>query len=121
MLGREAQPPSAMPAFPLAERIADWSPLLPGIAFWSLALYLPLSLPLARLEETLATGPLPPAAQQLLLVITSLALALGAGLLTDLGPGWALGPGWGSSLGLMAALWGLFWTLASRSREREND
>jgi hypothetical protein len=31
--------------------------------------------------------------------------------------GWALGPGWGTSLGLMAALYGLFWGLAA-SRER---
>jgi hypothetical protein len=31
--------------------------------------------------------------------------------------GWALGPGWGTSLGLMAALYGLFWGLAA-SRDR---
>ena len=51
--------------------------------------------------------------QQLLLVASSLLLALAVGALTNLGLGWALGPGWGTSLGLMAALYGLFWGLAA--------
>lgn len=95
----------------------DWSALLPGIALWALALYLPLSLPLTRLEQALAAGGLEPAVQQLLLVIASLALALAIGTLTDLGLGWALGPSWASSLGLMACGWGLFTALASRARD----
>ena len=95
----------------------DWSALLPGIALWALALYLPLSLPLARLEQALAEGPLDPGVQQLLLVLSSLALALAIGTLTNLALGWALGPGWASSLGLMAAGWGLFTALASRARD----
>lgn len=32
----------------------DWSGMLPAIALWALALYLPLSAPLARLEDSLA-------------------------------------------------------------------
>ena len=40
-------------------------------------------------------------------------LALVVGGLTNLALGWALGPGWGTSLGLMAALYGLFWGLAA--------
>ncbi len=95
----------------------DWSALLPGIALWALALYLPLSLPLARLEQALTEGPLDPGLHQLLLVLASLALALAIGTLTDLALGWALGPGWASSLGLMAAGWGLFTALASRARD----
>ena len=35
----------------LAEALADWRSLLPGIALWALALYVPLSLQLGRLEE----------------------------------------------------------------------
>jgi hypothetical protein len=93
---------------------ADWRPLLPGIAFWALALYLPVSLPLARLEEALAAGPLQGPLQEVLLVIGSLLLALAAGVVADLALGWALGPGWASSLGLVAMLWGLFWSLAAR-------
>jgi protein-S-isoprenylcysteine O-methyltransferase Ste14 len=93
----------------------DWSALLPGIALWALALYLPLSLPLARLEQALAETALEPVLQQGLLVLASLALALAIGTLTDLGLGWALGPSWASSLGLMAAGWGLFTALASRA------
>ena len=36
----------------------ELSSLLPGTALWALALYLPLSLPLGRLEEALSQGPL---------------------------------------------------------------
>jgi hypothetical protein len=95
----------------------DWISLLPGISFWALALYLPLSLPLSRLEQALAAGSLDGDLQQVLLVLASLALALAIGTLTELALGWALGPGWASSLGLMAAGWGLFTALASRARQ----
>ncbi len=94
----------------------DWPALLPGIALWALALYLPLSVPLSRLEEALAAGGLEPQLQQLLLVLASLALALAIGTLTELALGWALGPGWATSLGMIAAGWGLFTALASRAR-----
>ena len=46
-----------------------WSSLLPGIALWALALYLPLSGPITRFEESLAAGPLDAGSQQLLLVL----------------------------------------------------
>jgi hypothetical protein len=52
------------------------------------------------------------------LVVASLALALAVGALTNLGLAWTLGPGWGTSLGVMAALYGLFWSLAA---SRNND
>jgi len=91
----------------------SWTLLLPGAALWALALYLPLSAPLARLEASLAAAGLGEDTQQVLLVSASLALALAVGLLVNLGLGWALGPGWGTSLGLMAALYGLFWGLAA--------
>ena len=102
---------------PLLYPSPDWTPFLPGVALWALALYLPLSGPLGRLEEALAAGPLPGAAQQLLLVLSSLLLALAIGVLADLALSWALGPDWASSLGLIAAGWGLFTALASRARE----
>ncbi|WP_399237395.1 hypothetical protein [Synechococcus sp. CS-1328] len=95
----------------------DWGGLLPGIALWALALYLPLSRPLARFEQALAEGPLGEIAQQVVLALSSLVLALAVGLLTELGLGWALGPSWATSLGLMGVLSGLFWTLASRRDE----
>lgn len=94
----------------------DWIALLPGIALWALALYLPLSLPLARLEQVLAASALEPGLQHLLLLLASLALALAVGTLTELGLGWALGPGWATSLGMIAVGWGLFTALASRAR-----
>ena len=93
---------------------AVWSSLLPGIALWALALYLPLSGPIARFEESLAEGPLDAGSQQLLLVLTSLALALAVGVVIEILLCWALGPSWSASLGLMAVLSGLFWSVASR-------
>jgi hypothetical protein len=95
----------------------SWTLLLPGSALWALAFYLPLSGPLGRLEESMAGGTLSEGMQQNLLIIASLLLALGVGIVINLVLGWALGPGWGTSLGLMAALYGLFWGLAA-SRER---
>ena len=92
----------------------DWSVLLPGTALWALALYIPLSAPLTRLERVLAEGPLSDGQQQVVLIVSSLLLALGVGAVTNGGIGWALGPGWGTSLGLMAALAGLFWGLTDR-------
>jgi hypothetical protein len=97
----------------------SWTLLLPGTALWALAFYLPLSGPLSRLEEALAAGPLAEDTQQLLLIGSSLLLALAVGALTNLALGWALGPGWGTSLGLMAALYGLFWGLASGRGNRD--
>jgi len=91
-----------------------WSSLLPGIALWALALYLPLSVPISRFEESLAEGSLTANTQQIVLVIASLALALAVGVVVELLLCWALGPGWSSSLGLMAVLSGLFWSVASR-------
>ncbi|MFM7646941.1 MAG: hypothetical protein ACKO50_02535 [Cyanobium sp.] len=94
-----------------------WRALLPGMALWALALYLPLSLPLQRFEESLAAGPLAPQAQQLVLVLGSLVLALAVGVVVNLVLCWSLGPSWSTSLGLMAVLSGLFWSLASRRDE----
>ena len=53
-----------------------------------------------------------------MLLVSSLLLALVVGGLTNVGIGWALGPSWGTSLGLMAALAGLFWSLADRQTPR---
>jgi hypothetical protein len=84
------------------------------MAFWALALYLPLSRPLARMEETLAAGGLDATTQQILLVVSSLLLALAVGSLTDLALCLALGPGWAASLGFIAGLSGLILTLVDR-------
>jgi hypothetical protein len=91
--------------------LRDW---LPGSALWALALYLPLSLPLAALERRLEAGPLTPQTQQLLLTSLALAIALTGGTLLQFVLGWALGPSWAGSMALVVALWGLFWGLASR-------
>jgi hypothetical protein len=94
--------------------LRDLAPLVPGIALWALALYLPLTATLTPLERSLAAGPLDATVQQVLLVLAGLALALAVGLGSEVAVSWALGPGWASSLGLMAVLAGLFWGLASR-------
>lgn len=113
MLGR-LNPPAA----PLPDWIPEtWTLLLPGTALWALAFYGALTAPLSRLEEALAAGNLSEQSQEAVLVIASLLLALVVGGVTNLALGWALGPGWGTSLGVMAALYGLFWSLASRRGE----
>ncbi|WP_353617272.1 hypothetical protein [Synechococcus sp. FACHB-909] len=117
--GQCAALPPAPAAMPDAFSLSDLSPLLPGIALWALALYLPLSVPLARLEKVLAEGALEEGLQQLVLVGGSLLLALAVGLVVELLLSWALGPGWAGSLGLIAVLGGLSIGLAAgRDDER---
>ena len=96
----------------------DWLPLLPGTALWALALYLPLSLPLGRFEQALASMGVEEGWQQLALVGASLALALAVGAITNLVLGWILGPGWGTSMGLIAVLAGLVLALGGRGEDR---
>ena len=110
----DSLPMSAVPA------LSDWIQLLPGIALWALALYLPLSLPIGTFEESLRDGPLDSASRELVLVISSLALALAVGVVVELVLCWSLGPGWSSSLGLMAVLAGLSWSLADRFRKERD-
>ena len=57
--------------------LLNWTALLPGTALWALAFYVPLSAPLSRLEDALAEGGLSEAGQQAVLVVASLALAIG--------------------------------------------
>ncbi|MFM7652899.1 MAG: hypothetical protein ACKO5M_08275, partial [Vulcanococcus sp.] len=54
----------------------SWTLLLPGSALWALALYIPLSVPLSRLEEALTAAQLADDLQQTLLISASLLLAL---------------------------------------------
>lgn len=112
--GQCAALPPAPAAMPDAFSLSDLSPLLPGIALWALALYLPLSVPLARLEQALDDASLEEGLQQLVLVGGSLLLALAVGLGVELLLSWALGPGWAGSLGLIAVLGGLSIGLAAR-------
>ena len=116
--GQRAALPPAPAAMSDAFSPADLSPLLPGVALWALALYLPLSVPLARLEQVLAEASLEEGLQQLVLVGGSLLLALAVGLAVELLLSWALGPGWAGSLGLIAVLAGLSIGLAAG---RDND
>lgn len=105
----------SQPGAPMPLSFADFTPLLPGIALWALALALPLSALLTPLERGLAEGALAPAGQQLLLVVAGVSLALLVGVGCQLLLSWLLGPDWASSLGLIAVLAGLFWSVAGRS------
>ena len=78
-----------------------------GALLWAIALYIPLSAPLAAFETSLADSPLPQMWRQIVLVTSSLLLALVVGLITQLGVSWALGPGWASSLAAIAIGWSL--------------
>ena len=78
-----------------------------GALLWAIALYIPLSAPLAAFETSLADSPLPQLWRQIVLVTSSLLLALVVGLVTQLVASWALGPGWASSLAAICIGWSL--------------
>ena len=86
-----------------------------GALLWALALYVPLSAPLSRLESSLDSSQLPEGLRQGVLVGSSLLLALVTGVVAQLGFSWALGPGWASSLGLVAVGWSVLLVLANRN------
>ena len=94
---------------PLAEA-AVWR----GALLWALALYLPLSAPLSRLEASLETSTIPENLKQGFLILSSLLLAFAVGLATQLGCSWALGTGWASSLGVVALGWSLLLVFTNR-------
>jgi len=105
------------PCFPVPVPLPqpDWTTLVGGSALWALALVLPLSLPLERLEAELAQTGLSNEQQQALLLVSSLLLALGVGLVIQLLLSWALSPSWAGSLGLIMGVASLFFGLAQRS------
>ena len=78
-----------------------------GALLWAIALYIPLSASLAAFEASLTDSPLPQLWRQIVLVTSSLLLALVVGLVTQLVASWALGPGWASSLAAIAIGWSL--------------
>ena len=84
-----------------------------GGLLWALALYVPLSAPLSKLESSLEESKLPESLRRPTLVISSLLLALAFGVVTQLGLSWVLGPGWASSLGVVAVGWSALLVLAS--------
>ena len=85
---------------PLAEP-AIWR----GALFWALALYIPLSGPLGKLETSLGDTALSQNITQALLILSSVLLALAVGMVMQLLVSWTLGPGWGSSLALIGIGW----------------
>ena len=85
-----------------------------GALLWAIALYIPLSAPLAAFETSLADSPLPQLWRQIVLVTSSLLLALVVGLITQLVASWALGPGWASSLAVIAIGWSLLLVAVNR-------
>ena len=88
-----------------------------GGLLWALALYVPLSAPLSRLESSLEESKLPESLRQPTLVISSLLLALAFGVVTQLGLSWVLGPGWASSLGVVAVGWSALLVLANSGED----
>ena len=99
---------------PLAEP-AIWR----GALFWALALYIPLSGPLARLEKSLESSPVPESGRQGVLIASSLLLAMAVGLVAQLLMSWVLGPGWASSLALIGVGWSLLLALSSSGEGSE--
>ena len=87
-----------------------------GALFWALALYIPLSGPLARLERSLEESPLTDGVRQAVLIGSSLLVALVSGLLSQLAFSWFLGPEWGSSLALIGIGWSLLLVVSDSGR-----
>ena len=87
-----------------------------GALFWALALYIPLSGPLGKLESSLGETALPQTITQTLLILSSVLLALAVGLVMQLLVSWTLGPGWGSSLALIGIGWSLLLLVADSGR-----
>ena len=84
-------------ALPLSS--SDWITLASGSALWALALYIPLSGPLGRLEAELSGTGLSESLQNTILVLSSLLLAAAIGLISQIAMSWPLGragaPAWG--------------------------
>ena len=81
--------------------LTSWSLWLPGTALWAISAYIPLSGRLLDEEDA------PGVASLKLSVCLALALVMGFGI--NLGLGFSLGPSWGTSLGVVTALYALFW------------
>ena len=88
-----------------------------GALLWAIALYVPLSAPLSKLESSLEDSGLPESVRQPTLVISSLLLALVSGVVTQLGFSWVLGPGWASSLGVVAMGWSVLLIFANTGKD----
>ena len=88
-----------------------------GALLWAIALYVPLSAPLSKLEASLDDSGMPESWRQPTLVISSLLLALATGVATQLGFSWALGPGWASSLAVVTVGWSVLLVLANSGRD----
>ena len=86
--------------------LTSWSLWLPGTAFWAVSANVPNS---GRLQNEEAAAGIAS-----LTLAGCLALALGMGFGINLGLGFGLGPSWGSSLGLVTALYALFWGVIAR-------
>ena len=90
-----------------------------GALFWALALYIPLSAPLSRLEESLEDSPLTAGVRQTVLIGSSLLVALVSGLLAQLVFSWILGPEWGSSLALIGIGWSLLLVISDSGKSED--
>ena len=88
-----------------------------GAVLWAIALYIPLSGPLTRFETSLLDSHLPEQGRQIALVLSSLLLALGVGMVTQLLMSWVIGPGWASSLAVIAIGWSLLLIAASQDEK----
>ncbi len=87
-----------------------------GALFWALALYIPLSGPLGKLETSLGDMALSQNITQALLILSSVLLALAVGMVMELLVSWTLGPGWGSSLALIGIGWSLLLVVTESGR-----
>jgi hypothetical protein len=86
-----------------------WSLWLPGTALWALASYVALTRRLMQRDDSNTN--------EVLTLAGTLLAALVAGAAINAGLAWGLGPSWGTSLGVVVALYALFWGVIASAPE----
>ena len=82
--------------------LLNWSLWLPGSALWAVAIYVALTRRLLKQDNPSEGG-------EALTLAGVLLASLVAGCAINAALGWSLGPSWGTSLGVVVALYALFW------------
>jgi len=93
--------------------LLDWSLWLPGTALWAVAVYVALT------RRLLQRGSAPEGSEALTLMgVLMASLVAGCGINAALG--WSLGPSWGTSLGVVFALYALFWGVIASAPDADD-
>ena len=93
--------------------LLNWSLWLPGTALWAVAVYIALTRRLLQRDSSSEGG-------EALTLAGVLMASLVAGCGINAALGWSLGPSWGTSLGVVFALYALFWGVIASAPDAED-